>query len=591
MGSDKTVLDVIDYPSIANTPFVQIYAGVGSGKSYFAERFIEGDEEHGIPKKTVLIVTSRRSKVDQTLSDKALDISSKLTGTWGEYHWVLGEGAHDKGVQEHVRTLESDWGTYQVFQKSTICTNAFLEAYQKKIYYAEDITTHLWELFDIIIIDEVHSVVMDATYQSAPFYVRELVNETIHRWKLAKDDPKHYAAPMCKQIILMTGTPDAIQNFSVPRGAVKLDLMTECRNVQPENVHPIKKEQVADKIVKQINAGSRIVYFGNHTKTAEEFCKDTSIPVEVVATSFSKEEKRNGLDAQEKEKMERVEASIRENESIPADVKLFVTTAKNKEGINITDNDIDIMYIESHVGSDVIQMAGRVRNGVKHLYIVTDSEGVYDQEWKNEAEIIEFMTPNKQPSKKDKNKDKTLNFNSFFEWLCDREDINGLYNHREDAQSAVYKHKELATCINQLCSRFPYLQYSYFQNRFLYYSLRKTGKKYVRNKNEEFGEIGEGEKSFWDVVHEWFPEANITRKKSPKAESQELLNNFLEKHPDKRCTEDEQEALHKQLEKIWGGKNTYLNTLLRRFCTIEIKRKGKDRKSENYYVFEIKERA
>lgn len=71
---EKRVLDVLDYDEIKDVPFVQIFAGVGSGKSYFLERFIKGDSEHHIPKKKILIITSRKAKVVQTLANANLNI-------------------------------------------------------------------------------------------------------------------------------------------------------------------------------------------------------------------------------------------------------------------------------------------------------------------------------------------------------------------------------------------------------------------------------------------------------------------------------------------------------------------------------------
>lgn len=56
-------------------------------------------------------------------------------------------------------------------------------------YRPLDATTHLWELFDLIVIDEAHSLVLDASYQSAPFYVMELINEFCARHKAKCKEP------------------------------------------------------------------------------------------------------------------------------------------------------------------------------------------------------------------------------------------------------------------------------------------------------------------------------------------------------------------------------------------------------------------
>ena len=60
---DKQLLSaVINYEiDIAPYPLTMIYAGLGSGKNTFAGHLMNGNEEHGIPKKTVLLITSRKT--------------------------------------------------------------------------------------------------------------------------------------------------------------------------------------------------------------------------------------------------------------------------------------------------------------------------------------------------------------------------------------------------------------------------------------------------------------------------------------------------------------------------------------------------
>ena len=66
----KTICDVVDYEKdIKPFPLIKIYSGVGSGKSYFATAMIKGSEKYCVPKHNVLIVTSRRSKVEETLKE------------------------------------------------------------------------------------------------------------------------------------------------------------------------------------------------------------------------------------------------------------------------------------------------------------------------------------------------------------------------------------------------------------------------------------------------------------------------------------------------------------------------------------------
>lgn len=67
MGT-KYLSDAIDYKrDIEPNFFVQIFAGVGSGKNYLIESMIKG-ELKDCPKQTVLLITSRKAKVQETLT-------------------------------------------------------------------------------------------------------------------------------------------------------------------------------------------------------------------------------------------------------------------------------------------------------------------------------------------------------------------------------------------------------------------------------------------------------------------------------------------------------------------------------------------
>lgn len=74
---------------IAPNPLTVLYAGVGSGKNTFVSKLMNGDLDRGIPKKTVLLITSRLAKVRETLGDQDLDISvaigncNTLNEIWG----------------------------------------------------------------------------------------------------------------------------------------------------------------------------------------------------------------------------------------------------------------------------------------------------------------------------------------------------------------------------------------------------------------------------------------------------------------------------------------------------------------------------
>ena len=156
--------DVISYETdIAPHRFIEIFAGVGSGKNTLINRFVNGDPKHDIPKMIVLVITSRRSKVNELLADKDADYAARV-GKWGN----LTKEVYDEGdlerFQDNIRIISNEWGEFPFYQKSVACTNAFIESYIQNVYDPTDPGTHLWNLFDMIVVDEFHSLVMDQRY-------------------------------------------------------------------------------------------------------------------------------------------------------------------------------------------------------------------------------------------------------------------------------------------------------------------------------------------------------------------------------------------------------------------------------------------
>ena len=89
-----------------------------------------------------------------------------------------------EAYEKYVRVIPSGDpfnSEYVVYNQSVVCTNAYVESHIKHCYNPSIPTTQLWNLFDVIIIDEVHSLIADATYQTAPFAVMELIKEYINQ--------------------------------------------------------------------------------------------------------------------------------------------------------------------------------------------------------------------------------------------------------------------------------------------------------------------------------------------------------------------------------------------------------------------------
>ena len=174
--------DVINYArDIEPYGFIQIHSGVGSGKNTFINNLISGyttknndGTETTIPPKTVLLITSRRAKVNEILNDKTTSVGSYLL------EWKNGCAVDD--LDEYIDRVKEipnldGWGNFKVHQRSIACTNAAIEKYLQNHHIPQNSSTHLWQRFDFIVLDEAHSVRADASYQTAPYYVHALVNQ------------------------------------------------------------------------------------------------------------------------------------------------------------------------------------------------------------------------------------------------------------------------------------------------------------------------------------------------------------------------------------------------------------------------------
>ena len=180
----------------------------------------------------------------------------------------------------------------------------------------------------------------------------------------------------CK-VIVMTGSPQILAGFRLPKNGHAIDLMDRCVRVEPKHVLLADKAEVMEDMQQRLAAGEKVIYFANRVSTVLNLYRNAFQEYRnEAAVSFSADDELDKQEKQNREILERrdeIQAYIAENQKLPDDIRLFLTTSKNKEGINIKNADIKTMYIETHSQIDAIQMAGRVRAGLDQLYIVTDA--------------------------------------------------------------------------------------------------------------------------------------------------------------------------------------------------------------------------
>lgn len=332
----------IDYEAdIYPHKLIQIYSGVGSGKNVLIQKFVEAG-------KRVLLITSRQITAEAQ--------AKKL----GASRWI-----------DLDRLLDMEEWDYEEFYenvtKNVVCTNSGLAVFVKKHFSPDKPRTFLWNKFDYIVLDEAHSLSTDATYSDPPFYVEKFLNYAVNN-----------STSTCR-FIFMTGTLAPIEwLIKEYNDQMHLaDYFERTKHVVPKRIKVVSKHSARKMLAMSILNGHRAVYFANTVDSIArliEYLKENGVVERDIGVMYSKDEGDSHFSPELIAKKTRIMESLKDKEVLPSDVKLFISTTKCKEGINIRDTDISVMYSENHYYIDLIQMAGRVRVGLDSLYIIKNAK-------------------------------------------------------------------------------------------------------------------------------------------------------------------------------------------------------------------------
>ena len=502
---DKYLSEVIDYErDMKSYHFMAIYSGVGSGKNRFIDSFYKEDEEIPNPQMTVLVITSRRAKADEILEENEIDVKGNI-GRWGNVHRVKEEHETEAEFREkykkYLRVIEDGNERHFIYQQSVVCTNAFIERYLQYVYKPDDITTHLWELFDMIVVDEAHSLILDASYQSSSYYVYDLIREYL--WRYEQGEENYHLYPKCKHMVLMTGTPEHLKELDVvwKHKLHIIDKREECKNVVPKNIYFMNRKSVRKHLEAGVKSGIRSIYFAQSITSIKNLYDKIAIDDKsVMALSFSKEEKRQELDTKVKEVMEKTEERIKKEGLLPDTVQLLLSTERNKEGINIKDTDITNLYVESKHMGDIVQMAGRVREGVENMYVILDGGREADKILESYDAMFSFRKLVGHNSRKHNP------LNDFWEETCAEKGVD-LFNNR-NALTTAYQEKWSSDFVDFVHDKFEYIRYSYFRNIFEFYLNRWNAIWDYGAAQDDLNYAYDNGK-VTERFQQWFPDSNV----------------------------------------------------------------------------------
>lgn len=343
---DRYLSDVISYQNdIAPYRFIQIYSGVGSGKNGWIRKLAQEG-------KRILLITSRQITADAQ--------AKKL----GADRWIDLDKLLDRSEWE-FECLYSD------ITRCVVCTNFGFAKFVRNRFSPSDSQTYLWNKFDLIVLDECHSLSTDATFANDPFYIEKFIRFAIKQ-------------PSKCKFIFMTGTLSPIQWLLDDQAhrVHLVDYFQQCRHVTPERVDIVSGSFARRKILSMLSEGNdRVVYFVNTIKSMTSHIRyftNHGISEDDIGVLYADNADDMHFSETLVKKKAAVIESLKTKECLPANVRILFTTSKGKEGININDKDIPAMYCESHYAADLVQMAGRVRNGLRTLYIIRDAAQTCD---------------------------------------------------------------------------------------------------------------------------------------------------------------------------------------------------------------------
>ncbi|MGN1124766.1 MAG: hypothetical protein ACI4S3_03535 [Candidatus Gastranaerophilaceae bacterium] len=353
--NSERVSDKLNYEEhIKGKRLIRLSAGVCSGKNYWVKKTAEEN-----PDLRILFITSRKNTV--------IAQANKMKAST----FIDLDQLSDDDLS---------------INKNTVCTNASIEKFFKYKYKSDDPNTYLWNKFDLIVLDEAHALTTDATFTDN-FYTERLIRHTFYR----NDN--------C-DIILMSGTQEPIDwlfkgENSLP--AYNLDLFNECLHLMPKEIHLIDKETIKYYIYNLWKKGERLIYFANYKSSISELTNELiemGIPEDDFGFSFNINEKEvssekasfpKAIEDSLRQRIDNMNEALTVEEKIPENIKIFFSTSKNKEGINILDDDIKTAFAETHNKSELIQIAGRVRGnsesgeGIEKLVIVSNAQQHIDK--------------------------------------------------------------------------------------------------------------------------------------------------------------------------------------------------------------------
>lgn len=558
----KYVSDVFNIDNYKEK-MICLFAGVGSGKNVYFDSLAD--------EMPILMVTSRVTKVHQTLHKYTILDDERSIDRYIDSIYERGnrydtniaiaekEGRYECIPEElnNLRTIIPRFGT--VYNQSACITYSkfsyfFYKLYDRygKDFYDSSVYSVLWNLFKVIVFDEVHSLVMDSMYQNALFTCSSFIKAFKNKCKLED-----------RKLVLMTGTPEPITDLLRCNRSIRIvDIRNKCCSVLPKKIEFVSTKDLVKSIESEYHSGKKIMIFTGKVVNPRVLFKDTSIDLNRVALVCTDEKKLNAYKQESPMAYGLtfyVIGSIEETKRLPDNVDIVVVTNKFYEGIDI--EGVNSVYIYAHDAATVKQISGRFRDGIHTVKIMVDFwEFMYTSDF------------NLEKGKYDLAESQVSALNRKFNRLS-----------KEDKDDVVKR------LLNPFCDDKPeefvseYIRYNIFEKKFEFYEDRKNYVLYMQSafmkwyaKTNRGLRRGDMEINYYkNIVEAWFPNVVVEQYVSRLYLIRDRIR--LAFKNGKIISKDTLNALVKDLNLIYGdGKNHGFKKFLDLICAnATIKRIGR----------------
>lgn len=313
MGKYKFVNEIVDVRDFKKEELNLIVSGTGTGKSYWALEYLIKDlHKQGIDVKQseIYFVTSRRITADQQA-----------------------EGYKNCAAKLHTGHIFNGAGFTEEYNEIPIMT------YSQFAYLIDENKVFA----KYVIFDEIHSVVIDSSYQQCMKTIKDYIMMDKETIKIA-----------------MTATDFVVKenNFNIKINKL-IDKVNNRFEVEDEliltyqrNLHLLLNESENKSIV-MVNTMKQAEYLQNR------LTKNSAILCSKYSQHFTKD-------------MEDMYDYIKNNKAIPDEIDVLICTTCGREGFEIKNSIVENVVVYGADAINIIQFLGRYRGNAKRLILVND---------------------------------------------------------------------------------------------------------------------------------------------------------------------------------------------------------------------------